>query len=177
MVGTGSGRPCLSVARLGWAPSETHIPRRSPWAAKDGGWRPVREQEPADARGMPPAPLPPVTQFFIVGGLAVPAPLPADHKLGIRGLAPAERGGRDRASSLSARCRPRSRLEFLVSSPPTPGQGEGETRPARWAASLRGALEGARRAGGGVTVLLLAGAPWCLSGPLFPGLSSGRVTS
>lgn len=134
----------------GGPPQRLTSPVGAPGAAKDGGrWRPVREQEPADARGMPPAPLPPVTQFFIVGGLAVPAPLPADHKLGIRGLAPAERGVRDRASSLSARCRPRSRLEFLVSSPPTPGPGEGETPPSPAGSEPQGGPRGGPAGGRG----------------------------
>ena len=116
-------------ARVG--PQRLTSPSGGPGAAKEVGWRPVREQEPADALGMPPAPLSPVMQFVIVGGLAVPPPLPADRKLGIRGLAPAERGGRDRASSLSAHCRPRSRLEFLVSTtPPSPGARRERPRPA-----------------------------------------------
>lgn len=47
----------------------------------------AQARELADSRGMPPAPLP-VMWFFIVGGLTVPRPLPADRKLRIRGLAP-----------------------------------------------------------------------------------------
>lgn len=124
-------------------PQRLTSPAGGPGAAKAVGWLLVREQEPADARGMPPAPLPPVMQFFIVGGLAVPQPLPADRELGIRGLAPAERGGRDRASSLSTRCRPRSQLEFLVSTTPLPPGQERQTPPSPAGSEPQGALEGA----------------------------------
>ena len=140
-------------ARVG--PQRLTSPSGGPGAAKEVGWRPVREQEPADALGMPPAPLSPVMQFFIVGGLAVPPPLPADRKLGIRGLAPAERGGQDRASSLSACCRPRSRLEFLVSTtPPPPGPGERDpAQPCRQQAA--GGPRGGPVGGRGVPSLCL----------------------
>lgn len=164
-------------------PQRLTSPAGGPGAAKEVGWRLVREQEPADARGMPPAPLPPVMQFFIVGGLAVPQPLPADRKLGIRGLAPAERGGRDRASSLSTRCRPRSQLEFLVSTTPLPPGQERQTPPSPAGSEPQGALEGAGGREGVSSLCLRSGflvprrAPPTLS--LFPvsqvGMSPARA--
>ena len=162
-------------------PQRLTSPAGGPGAAKAVGWLLVREQEPADARGMPPAPLPPVMQFFIVGGLAVPQPLPADRELGIRGLAPAERGGRDRASSLSTRCRPRSQLEFLVSTTPLPPGQERQTPPSPAGSEPQGALEGAGGREGVSSLCLRSGFLVPRRAPPRPVsvscLSGGHVTS
>lgn len=133
----GGGRPCRGrcVRRAGhtWGAC---CPHSLGWGGEPRGsgrsllvreasslGREAQARELADSRGMPPAPLP-VMWFFIVGGLTVPRPLPADRKLRIRGLAPGSGGGRDGASSPPARRRPRSRDH-----PPT--------QPL-WAASLVG---------------------------------------
>lgn len=77
-------------------PQRPHVLREAlgPPRRWGGGWCGSRSRRrPRNAAGSAPS----CNAVFIVGGLAVPQPLPADRKLGIRGLAPAERGGRDRS--------------------------------------------------------------------------------
>lgn len=140
-------------ARVG--PQRLTSPLGGPGAAKEVGWRPVREQEPADALGMPPAPLPPAMQFFIVGGLAVPPPLPADRSSGLEAWPQLSGAARTGPPPCPPAVGQGPGLSSWSAPPLLPRGQERETPPSPAGSKPQGALEGAPWAGGGVPSLLV----------------------
>ena len=134
-------------ARVG--PQRLTSPLGGPGAAKEVGWRPVREQEPADALGMPPAPLPPAMQFFIVGGLAVPPPLPADRSSGLEAWPQLSGAARTGPPPCPPAVGQGPGLSSWSAPPLLPRGQERETPPSPAGSKPQGALEGAPWAGGG----------------------------